>query len=86
MHMENARRGVTTSYSEMGKYRPYAKRFGASPKEKHTVSDHDVGPSDYNGYSRTSSNRESITKKKIEEVHIFNIVVNSKFKLLFILA
>ncbi|KAJ8925022.1 hypothetical protein NQ315_001188, partial [Exocentrus adspersus] len=36
VHMENARRGATPAYSEMGRYKPFAKRnvSTSSPKEK----------------------------------------------------
>lgn len=57
VHMENARKGVQPSYSEIGKYRPFNKRSSPrSPKPLETQSDKELN------YTR-HSNKENLEKR-----------------------
>lgn len=63
IHMENARRSVTPSISELGKYKPYAKRNTApSPKTSSPRnSPRDSQPSSYTRYSVAKEGKSDVS-------------------------
>ncbi|KAJ8971944.1 hypothetical protein NQ314_000467 [Rhamnusium bicolor] len=68
VHMENARKGVTPAFCEMGKYKPFAKRaVTSSPKDKPSSPSPQYLSHD-NSFSRIS-NKENMKSKEIVKQH-----------------